>query len=133
MPSASDEDGLVGIVCNKKKPEMEAAGLANISSAIHKIMGSNGNINVQIESISELPNDKCQVCIYVTEKSGVTGATRRIFASELFNFMEQANVKQQLQQQLAMDECLAKVAMSPEQVDKLLSQPPAGLCCCCPR
>lgn len=127
LPTSTDDKGFVALVCNKKQTDMEAVGVNNLSSAIHKIMGSGANLGVKIESIRHLPADKCEMTIYVTEQSTVTGATRRVFASELHKFLSQNNMKQQLQQQLAMETCVPRVAMTPEQINCILSNPPAGI------
>jgi len=127
IPTVTDDRGLVSLLCNKKQSEMQAAGSLNICGVIHKIMGSNNSLSVAIESIEALPDDKCEVNIYVNEQSTVTGATRRVFATELHKFLQQNNIKQQLQQQLAMEGCVARVAMSAEQINQLLSNPPAGI------
>lgn len=127
MPTSTDEKGFVSLVCKKKQQEMEAVGNQQITACIHKIMGGNSNLSVTIESIRNLPNERCEVTIYVSEMSSITGSTRRVFAHELHNFLQQANMRQQLEQQLAMETCVARVAMSSQQINRLLSQPPAGI------
>jgi len=105
---------------------MRQVGNDKIAEAIHKILGGNAALKVKVHSISSLPNDKCEVTIYITEQSAVTGQTRRVLASELARFLLQQNYATQLKQQLAVESCQPRAAWTPEQVSNLLSNPPAG-------
>ena len=68
---------------------------------------------------------RCEAVIYVLERSA-TGATRRISSSELFTFLSQPNIKNQLLQQLTVAHFLSKTAMMPDQLKQYLDNPPAG-------
>ena len=105
---------------------MRQVGDAKIAEAIHKILGGNAALSVKIQSITSLPNNKCEVTMYVTEQSPVTGQTRRVLASELYRFLQQTNYAQQLKQQLAVESCQPRAAWTAEQVSNLLANPPAG-------
>lgn len=64
--------------------------------------------------------------IYVSEQSTTTGAVRRVLASELYRYMQQTNIQQQLKQQVLMEACVPRVTMSAEQIERILANPPAG-------
>lgn len=127
LPTHKDEKGLVSLVCGKKEDEMRQVGDVKIAEAIHKILGGNAALKVKVQSISSLPNDKCEVTIYITEQSAVTGQTRRVLASELARFLLQQNYATQLKQQLAVESCQPRAAWTPEQISNLLANPPAGI------
>ena len=63
--------------------------------------------------------------MYVQDRQ-VTGVTTRIVASELFTFLNQQNVRQQLLSQLCVSDVYIKVAMTKEQTKYYLDNPPIG-------
>lgn len=67
---------------------------------------------------------RTEVMIYVVERSP-NGTSKRVPASTLFNYMEQANVKNQLQQ-LGVMMSVTRTALSHAQLKQLLQNPPAG-------
>lgn len=67
---------------------------------------------------------RTEVIIYVVERSP-NGTSKRVPASNLFNCMETANVKSQLQQ-LGVMMSVTRTALSPAQLKQLLQNPPAG-------
>nr|XP_002127610.1 nucleoporin p54-like isoform X2 [Ciona intestinalis] len=127
LPSAKDEDGLISLVCGKKEKEMQEVGKEKIREAIHKILGSNQSISVQIDSMREIPDNKTEITIYVNEQSSAIGSVRRVLASELHRFLQQTNIQQQLKQQLLVEACVPRMAMSEDKVRALLVNPPSGI------
>ena len=65
--------------------------------------------------------------IYIQERA-TSGATKKLLATEVFNFMNQANIKTQLGNELTVSNILPKTGMSGEQLKAYLANPPAGKC-----
>lgn len=67
---------------------------------------------------------RTEVIVYVVERSP-NGTSKRVPASTLFSYMEQPNVKSQMQQ-LGVLMSVTRTALSPAQLKQLLQNPPAG-------
>ena len=63
---------------------------------------------------------------YIQERSQ-TGATRRLPATEVFNFFNSTQTQTQLTQHLAVEKVFPKTGMTAEQLKQYLENPPAGL------
>ena len=63
--------------------------------------------------------------LFVQERSQ-TGATRRLPATEVFNFFNQSQIQMQLIQHLAVEKVFPKTGMTAEQLKQYLDNPPAG-------
>lgn len=63
--------------------------------------------------------------VYLVERSP-NGTSKRVPASTLYNYMEQMNVKSQLQQ-LGVFMTVSRTALTPAQLKQLLQNPPAGM------
>ncbi|XP_060791361.1 nucleoporin p54 isoform X5 [Neoarius graeffei] len=124
IPSSKDEDGLVALVLNKKEVDVRGQQQQLVES-LHKLLGGNQTLTVNVEGVKALPDDQTEVIIYVVERSP-NGTSKRVPASNLFNYVEQANVKSQLQQ-LGVMMSLSRTALSPAQLKQLLQNPPAGV------
>ncbi|XP_054908549.1 nucleoporin p54 isoform X2 [Poeciliopsis prolifica] len=124
VPVSKDEDGLVVLVLNKKEPDVRAQQQQLVES-LHKVLGSNQTISVNVEGVKALPNDQSEVIIYVVERSP-NGTSKRIPASTLFTFLEQANIKAQLSQ-IGVLMSVTRTELSPAQLKQLLQNAPAGV------
>ncbi|KAI8510638.1 Nuclear pore complex protein Nup54, partial [Branchiostoma belcheri] len=124
IPSARDEDGLVALDFNKKDQDVRNAQQQLVES-LHKILGSKPTHSVNVETVRPLPGDKSEVVIYIIERNP-NGTSRRISASELFNFLNQNHVKTQLTQ-LGVVNMVAKTTLTAAQVKQLTDTPPAGI------
>ncbi|KAG8134296.1 hypothetical protein E2320_007418 [Naja naja] len=107
MPNNKDEDGLVALVFNKKETEIRGQQQQLVES-LHKILGSNQTLTVNVEGVKTMPDDQ------------------RVPATTLYAHFEQANIKTQLQQ-LGVTLSMARTELSPAQVKQLLQHPPAGV------
>ncbi|ETE63382.1 Nucleoporin p54, partial [Ophiophagus hannah] len=107
MPNNKDEDGLVALVFNKKETEIRGQQQQLVES-LHKILGSNQTLSVNVEGVKTMPDDQ------------------RVPATTLYAHFEQANIKTQLQQ-LGVTLSMARTELSPAQVKQLLQHPPAGV------
>lgn len=67
---------------------------------------------------------RTEVIVYVVERS-LSGTSKRIAASTLFNFLEQANIKAQLMQ-IGVAMSVTRTELSPAQLKQLLQNAPAG-------
>ncbi|XP_032079932.1 nucleoporin p54 isoform X3 [Thamnophis elegans] len=124
MSNNKDEDGLVALVFNKKENEIRGLQQQLVES-LHKILGSNQTLTVNVEGLKTLPDDQTEIVIYVVERSP-NGTSRRVPATTLYAHFEQANIKTQLQQ-LGVTLSMARTELSPAQVKQLLQHPPAGV------
>lgn len=57
VPVSKDEDGLVVLVLNKKEADVRAQQQQLVES-LHKVLGSNQTLSVNVEGVKALPNDQ---------------------------------------------------------------------------
>lgn len=57
VPVSKDEDGLVVLVINKKEADVRAQQQQLVES-LHKILGSNQTLTVNVDGVKALPNDQ---------------------------------------------------------------------------
>ncbi|XP_044000008.1 nucleoporin p54 isoform X1 [Gambusia affinis] len=124
VPVSKDEDGLVVLVLNKKEPDVRAQQQQLVES-LHKVLGINQTLTVNVEGVKALPNDQTEVIIYVVERSP-NGTSKRIPASTLFTYVEQANIKAQLTQ-IGVVMSITRTELAPAQLKQLLQNAPAGV------
>ncbi|XP_061655389.1 nucleoporin p54 isoform X2 [Phyllopteryx taeniolatus] len=124
VPISKDEDGLVVLVLNKKEADVRVQQQPLVES-LHKVLGSNQTLSVNVDGVKSLPNDQTEVIIYVVERSP-NGTSKRIPASTLFTYLEQANIKVQLTQ-LGVAMSVTRTELSPAQLKQLLQNAPAGV------
>ncbi|KAG9354111.1 hypothetical protein JZ751_012235 [Albula glossodonta] len=124
IPGSKDEDGLLVLALNKKEVDVRSQQQQLVES-LHKVLGGNQTLTVNVEGVKALPDDQTEVIIYVVERSP-NGTSKRIPATTLFSYVEQANVKPQLQQ-LGVVMSVTRTELSPTQLKQLLQNPPAGV------
>uniref|UniRef100_A0A3B4FD27 Nucleoporin 54 n=1 Tax=Pundamilia nyererei TaxID=303518 RepID=A0A3B4FD27_9CICH len=124
IPMSKDEDGLVVLILNKKEADVRAQQQQLVES-LHKVLGSNQTLTVNVEGVKALSNDQTEVIIYLVERSP-NGTSKRIPASTLFNYLEQANIKVQLTQ-IGVVMSVTRTELSPAQLKQLLQNAPAGV------
>ncbi|XP_017093660.2 probable nucleoporin Nup54 [Drosophila bipectinata] len=126
MPGKDNKLGLVALNFNRElsaiKPHQQ-----QVVQTLHSLFGSKPNMLVHIDSIKETENKKCQIVIYVEEKlQHAPNDTKRILATELSNYLNQASLKQQLTN-LGIVEALALVLPDEDQLKEYLENPPKGV------
>ncbi|XP_014906823.1 nucleoporin p54 isoform X2 [Poecilia latipinna] len=124
VPVSKDEDGLVVLVLNKKEPDVRAQQQQLVES-LHKVLGSNQILTVNVEGVKALPNDQTEVIIYLVERSP-NGTSKRIPASTLFAYLEQSGIKAQLTQ-IGVVMSVTRTELSPAHLKQLLQNAPAGV------
>ncbi|XP_029371752.1 nucleoporin p54 isoform X2 [Echeneis naucrates] len=124
VPVSKDEDGLVVLVLNKKEADVRAQQQQLVES-LHKVLGSNQTLTVNVDGVKALPSDQTEVIIYVVERSA-NGTSKRIPATTLFSYLEQANIKVQLTQ-IGVSMSVTRTELSPAQLKQLLQNAPAGV------
>uniref|UniRef100_UPI0037E7E436 nucleoporin p54 isoform X3 n=1 Tax=Semicossyphus pulcher TaxID=241346 RepID=UPI0037E7E436 len=124
VPVSKDEDGLVVLVLNKKEADVRVQQQALVES-IHKILGSNQSLTVNVDGVKALSSDQTEVIIYLVERSP-NGTSKRIPATTLFSFLEQVNIKVQLTQ-IGVAMSVTRTELSPAQLKQLLQNAPAGV------
>uniref|UniRef100_A0A7N6AGR4 54 kDa nucleoporin n=1 Tax=Anabas testudineus TaxID=64144 RepID=A0A7N6AGR4_ANATE len=111
VPLSKDEDGFVVLVINKKEADVRAQQQQLVES-LHKILGSNQTLTVNVDGVKSLPDDQTEVVVYLVERSP-NGTSKRIPSTTLFSFLEQANIKVQLAQ-LGVAMSITRTELSPE-------------------
>ncbi|XP_067114705.1 nucleoporin p54 isoform X2 [Osmerus mordax] len=124
IPGSKDEDGLVALALNKKEADVRAQQQQLVES-LHKLLGGNPMLAVNVEGVKALPDDQTEVIIYVVERS-LNGTSKRIPATTLYGYVEQANVKAHLTQ-LGVLMSVTRTELSPAQFKQLLQNAPAGV------
>ncbi|XP_050960882.1 nucleoporin p54 isoform X1 [Labeo rohita] len=124
VPDVKDEDGLVALALNKKEADVRCQQQQLVES-LHKVLGGNPTLTVNVEGVRALPDDQTEMIIYLVERSP-NGTSKRVPASTLYSYMEQMNVKSQLQQ-LGVIMAVSRTALTPAQLKQLLHNPPAGV------
>lgn len=57
IPVSKDEDGLVVLILNKKEADLRAQQQQLVES-LHKILGNNQTLTVNVEGVKSLSNDQ---------------------------------------------------------------------------
>ncbi|XP_074474212.1 nucleoporin p54 isoform X4 [Sebastes fasciatus] len=124
VPVSKDEDGLVVLILNKREADVRAQQ-QHLVETLHKVLGSNQTLTVNVDGVKALPNDQTEVIIYVVERSP-NGTSKRIPATTLFSHVEQPNIKAQLTQ-IGVAMSVTRTELSPAQLKQLLQNAPAGV------
>ncbi|XP_051268712.1 nucleoporin p54 isoform X2 [Dicentrarchus labrax] len=124
VPVSKDEDGLVVLILHKKEADVRVQQQQLVES-LHKVLGSNQTLTVNVDGVKALPSDQTEVIIYVVERSP-NGTSKRIPATTLFSYLEQANIKMQLTQ-IGVAMSVTRTELSPAQLKQLLQNAPAGV------
>lgn len=126
LPGKDNKVGLVALNFNKPHAEVNAQK-HQIITTLNGIFGNRPNLQINIESSKENDDKKCQLVIYVEERSQLApNDTKRILATDLANYLNQANVKTQLNN-LGITEVLALVLPDEDQLKEYLENPPKGV------
>jgi len=125
IPKGNNDLGQVALTLGRKESEVTAVQ-QQIVDTMHKILGSKPTLNVCVEGVKSLPEDKTEIVIYVLERPA-TGPAKRIPANDLANYLNQPAQKQQITSQLNVENVLAKVGWSNEQLKEYLDKAPAGI------
>ncbi|XP_058473052.1 nucleoporin p54 isoform X1 [Solea solea] len=124
VPVSKDEDGFVVLIVGKKEADVRAQQ-QHLVESLHKVLGNHQTLTVNVDGVKALPNDQTEVIIYLVERS-LNGTSKRIPATTLFNFLEQANIKMQLTQ-IGVAMSVTRTELSPAQLKQLLQNAPAGV------
>lgn len=124
LPSSRNEDGFVSLLFNRKEVDIRTQQ-PQVVEGLHRVFGSRPTLSVCVEGVKPAPDNKSEVTIYIIERAA-SGVSRRIPTSELFSFVNQANIKLQLTS-LGVEAVIPKAAPSAEQLRDYLEHPPAGI------
>ncbi|XP_004520590.1 probable nucleoporin Nup54 [Ceratitis capitata] len=126
LPGKDNKLGLVALNFNKPLTDVKAQQ-QQILTSLNSVFGNKPNLAINIESRKEHEEKKCQLVIYVEERSQMSpNETKRILATEVSNYLNQANVKAQLAN-LGIVEVLALVLPDEDQLKEYLENPPKGV------
>lgn len=110
----------------KKSESDMRAQQEQFKAQLHQIFGNKPNITVNIDSIEPLSDAKCQVIIYVQEKSQVSNEIKRIASTEVYNFLNQPMTKTQLTHS-GIEEVISLISPDEDQLKEYLEKPPKGI------
>lgn len=126
LPGKDNKLGLVAIILNKPQTEVEAQKTQIIHN-LGAIFGSKPNLQINIDSMKVLEEKKTQIVIFIEEKSlQVANETKRIFATETANYLNQPTIQQQLAG-LGATEVVPLVLPDDDQLKEYLENPPKGV------
>lgn len=125
LPGKENKAGLVGLTANKTAGQMKDQQQQFITS-LNQIFGNKPNIAINVDSIKAVGDNKCQIIIYVEEKSVTSNETKRILATEVANYLNQPNPKQQAST-LGVESIVALVLPEEDQLKEYLENPPKGI------
>lgn len=126
LPGKDNKVGLVALNFNKSLTEVKTQQ-QQIVASLNAVFGNKPNLLVNIESSKEHEEKKCQLVIYVEERSQLApNDTKRILATDLANYLNQQNVRAQLNN-LGISEVLALVLPDEDQLKEYLENPPKGV------
>ncbi|XP_061589666.1 nucleoporin p54 isoform X2 [Cololabis saira] len=124
VPVSKDEDGLVVLILNKKEADVRVQQQQLVES-VHRILGNQQTLSVNVDGVKALPNDQTEVIIYLVERSP-NGTSKRIPATILFGYLEQNIIKAQLAQ-IGVAMSVTRTELSPAQLKQLLQNAPGGV------
>ncbi|XP_013106457.2 probable nucleoporin Nup54 isoform X2 [Stomoxys calcitrans] len=126
LPGKDNKVGLVAL--NFNKPQSEVKSQQNqIVTTLNGVFGNRPNLQIHIESSKENDEKKSQLVIYVEERSQLApNDTKRILATDLANYLNQPNVRGQLNN-MGVTEVLALVLPDEDQLKEYLENPPKGV------
>nr|7TBJ_P1 Chain P1, NUP54 Ferrodoxin-like domain [Homo sapiens]7TBJ_P2 Chain P2, NUP54 Ferrodoxin-like domain [Homo sapiens]7TBJ_P3 Chain P3, NUP54 Ferrodoxin-like domain [Homo sapiens]7TBJ_P4 Chain P4, NUP54 Ferrodoxin-like domain [Homo sapiens]7TBK_P1 Chain P1, NUP54 Ferrodoxin-like domain [Homo sapiens]7TBK_P2 Chain P2, NUP54 Ferrodoxin-like domain [Homo sapiens]7TBK_P3 Chain P3, NUP54 Ferrodoxin-like domain [Homo sapiens]7TBK_P4 Chain P4, NUP54 Ferrodoxin-like domain [Homo sapiens]7TBL_P1 Chai len=115
-----DEDGLISLIFNKKESDIRGQQQQLVES-LHKVLGGHQTLTVNVEGVKTKADNQTEVIIYVVERSP-NGTSRRVGASALFSYFEQAHIKANMQS-LGVTGAMAQTELSPVQIKQLIQNP----------
>nr|5C3L_A Chain A, Nup54 [Xenopus laevis] len=124
IPNNKDEDGLISLIFNKKESDIRGQQQQLVES-LHKVLGGHQTLTVNVEGVKTKADNQTEVIIYVVERSP-NGTSRRVGASALFSYFEQAHIKANMQQ-LGVTGAMAQTELSPVQIKQLIQNPLSGV------
>jgi len=131
MPESRDKDGLVYLQIDKKL-EIVKAHQQEFLGELQNILGNQLNLMIKIDNLIELPEDKCEIAIYIQEQLNMsTGAapskndTYRVPTSVLYANLIQ--IEDKLKTRIGISEIKNRVAMTEEEISNYLESPPPGV------
>lgn len=125
LPGKDNKLGLVSLVVNKSENDVRNQK-DQLIQQLHQVFGSKPTITVNVNSIEPVTDTKCQVVIYVQEKSQISNETKRISAMETSNFLNQPMTKTQISN-LGIEELIALISPDEDQLKEYLEKPPKGI------
>ncbi|XP_055334721.1 nuclear pore complex protein Nup54-like [Paramacrobiotus metropolitanus] len=117
-------EGVIRMIFNKTDTEVYEVR-RELAELLHKLLGDLPNVQVEIDGVAPLPDNKCELLFHVLERQN-DGNIRRTPASELFSFLMQPAQRAHLQSMLVED-VQAKVAHTKEMEKQYLEKVPPGL------
>lgn len=125
IPGKDNKMGLVSLVVKKSESEVRNQQ-EQLKSQLHQIFGNKPTITVNIDSIEVLGDAKCQVVIYVQEKSQTSNEIKRIAATEVTNFLNQPMTKSNVTN-IGIEDVIPLISPDEDQLKEYLEKPPKGI------
>lgn len=124
-PGKDNKMGFVSLTLRKGESEVRAQQ-EQFKNQLYQIFGNKPTITVNIDNIEVLGEARCQVVIYVQEKSQISNEVKRISATEVANFLNQPMSKTQLGN-LGVEEVIPLISPDEDQLKEYLDKPPKGI------
>lgn len=125
IPGKDNKMGLVSLIVKKSESDMRTQQ-EGFKNQLHQIFGNKPTITVNIDSFEPLSDAKCQVVIYVQEKSQISNEIKRISSNEVNNFLNQPMTKNQLINS-GIEDIIALISPDEDQLKEYLDKPPKGI------
>lgn len=122
-PTSKNSDGLIILQLNKKEAEVQN-NQQQLVDTLFRVLGSKPTLSVCVEDVKTVPNNKCEVTIYILERSP-NGMTKRVSASQAYQFMNHPSCQSQLST-LGVVGLVPRVQLSTSQLQEYLKNPPFG-------
>lgn len=125
IPGKDNKMGLISLTIRKPENEVRAQQ-EQFKNHLYQIFGNKPTITVCIDDIEIIDDSKCQLVIYVQEKSQVSNEVKRISATDVVNFLNQPMAKTQIAN-LRVEEVIPLISPDDDQLKEYLDKPPKGI------
>lgn len=120
---ASDDENKFGILVKMENEQQLNTAILQYEANLKSMFGM--NFNVKVENCKQLPENKALLCISVVD----TNTNKKLPAFQLVSFLNQAHIKQQLNNAFVnmFIELVPLQPPSKQEIEDYLKQPPSGI------
>ncbi|GAB6019491.1 Nuclear pore complex protein Nup54 [Chamberlinius hualienensis] len=124
LPTSKNESGLVSLILDKTDIEVRTLQ-PQLVDGLFKILGSQPTLSVCVEGVKPSAENKAEVTVYLLERAP-TGLSKRVTATDLYNYFNQPNIKLQLTT-FGVEKVIIKAKPSSEQLRHYMETPQSGI------
>jgi len=121
--ASDDDENKFGVIVKMENEQQLNTGILQYEANLKTMFGM--NFNVKVESSKQLPENKALLCISVVD----TNTNKKLPAFQLISFLNQAHIKQQLNNAF-VNTFIELVPLQPpskQEIDDYLKMPPSGI------